>query len=74
MASVWLCSLFCMCWDLHLTYELRGAEDALSVSGRQRSKPSVKGCGNSGIVSRSKFEMSPFKLLTVIGMGQAIDE
>ncbi|KAH7522789.1 hypothetical protein JRO89_XSUnG0107200 [Xanthoceras sorbifolium] len=31
----------------------RGAEDALSVSGRQRRKLSVKGCGNSGFVSRA---------------------
>ncbi|RZC13961.1 Protein XAP5 CIRCADIAN TIMEKEEPER isoform B [Glycine soja] len=35
----------------------RSAEDSCSVSERLRSKLSVKGCGNSGFVSRSKFEV-----------------
>ncbi|KAF4383679.1 hypothetical protein F8388_014179 [Cannabis sativa] len=60
--------------DLGLTFELRVAEDAVSVSVRLRSKLSVKGCGNSGNLSKSKYEMSPLKLLTVIGMGQVIGE
>ncbi|PON83416.1 XAP5 protein [Trema orientale] len=49
----------------------RVAEDAVSVSVRLRSKPSVKGCGNNGYLSRSRYEMSHFKLLIVIGMEQA---
>lgn len=52
----------------------RGVEDDLSVRERQRSNLSVNGCSDSGFVSRSKFEMSPFKSLIVIGMEQAIDE
>ncbi|KAG4999249.1 hypothetical protein JHK87_020321 [Glycine soja] len=35
----------------------RSAEDSCSVSERLRSKLSVKGCANSGFVSRSKFEV-----------------
>lgn len=49
-----VCSSLFVCG---LTYKLRGIEDALSVSGRQRSKLSVNGCGNSGFGSRSKFEV-----------------
>ncbi|KAJ6937077.1 XAP5 protein [Populus alba x Populus x berolinensis] len=52
----------------------RGAEDGVSVSERQRSKLSVKGCGNSGFVNRNRFEMSPLKSLTATGMEQAIEE
>jgi hypothetical protein len=46
--------------DLELTYELRGAEDAVSVSERQRSRLSVKGCGNSGFVNRNRFKVIIF--------------
>nr|ACU18064.1 unknown [Glycine max] len=46
----------------------RSAEDSCSVSGRLRNKLSVKGCGNSGFVSRSKFEMSLLKSRTATGM------
>ena len=46
--------------DLELTYELRGAEDAVSVSERQRSKLSVKGFGNSGFVNRNRFKVIIF--------------
>ncbi|KAF2301978.1 hypothetical protein GH714_031118 [Hevea brasiliensis] len=35
----------------------RGDEDAFSVSGRQRSKLSVKDCGNSGFMNRNRFEV-----------------
>ncbi|KAJ6402933.1 hypothetical protein OIU84_014941 [Salix udensis] len=52
----------------------RGAEDAVSVSERQRSKLSVKGFGNSGFVNRNRFKMNPLKSLTATGMEQAIEE
>ncbi|KAK6240819.1 hypothetical protein SCA6_006208 [Theobroma cacao] len=42
---------------LDLTFELRVDEDDLSVNGRQRSKQSVKGCGNSGFVNKSKLRV-----------------
>lgn len=42
---------------LGLTFELRVAEDAVSVSVRLRSKLSVKGCGNNGCLSRNKYEV-----------------
>jgi len=54
------------CMDLELTYELRGAEDAVSVSERQRSKLSVKGCGNSGFVNRNRFEVIIFMGLSYL--------
>ena len=43
---------------LDLTFELRVDEDDLSVNRRQRSKLSVKDCGNSGFVNRSKLRVS----------------
>ena len=46
-----------------LTFGHRSAEDSCSVSERLRSKLSVKGCANSGFVSRSKFEVSLLPLL-----------
>ena len=42
---------------LGLTFDLRGDEDTLSVRGRQRNKLSVKGCRDSGFLSRSRFEV-----------------
>jgi hypothetical protein len=42
---------------LVLTFDVRGDEETLSVSGRRRNKLSVKGCRDSGFLSRSKFEV-----------------
>lgn len=42
---------------LGLTFDLRGDEDALSVSGRRRNKLSVKDCRGSGFLSRSRFKV-----------------
>lgn len=53
--------------NLGLTNWLRGAEDALSVSGRQRSKLSVKGCGNSGFGSKSRFEVIYYSNPVLLG-------
>ena len=47
---------------LGLTFELRVAEDAVSVSVRLRNKLSVKGCGNNGYLSRNKYEVLHFDL------------
>ena len=52
-----MCLLLFVSVTLGLTFELRVAEDAVSVSVRLRSKLSVKGCGNSGYLSRSRYEV-----------------
>lgn len=52
----------------------RGDEDAVTVSERQRSKLSVKGCGNNGLVNKSKLKMNPLKSLTATGMELVTDE
>lgn len=40
-----------------LTFDVRGDEETLSVSGRRRNKLSVKDCRDSGFLSRSRFEV-----------------
>lgn len=52
--------------ELDLTFELRVDEDDLSVNGRQRSKQSVKGCGNSGFVNKSKLRVIFFLMLSSV--------
>lgn len=42
---------------LVLTFDVRGDEETLSVSGRRRNKLNVKGCRDSGFLSRSRFEV-----------------
>ncbi|KAH1236004.1 Protein XAP5 CIRCADIAN TIMEKEEPER [Glycine soja] len=57
VASLLFPFLFLSLLAVALTFGHRSAEDSCSVSERLRSKLSVKGCANSGFVSRSKFEV-----------------
>lgn len=45
---------------LELTFDVRGDEEILSVSERRRNKLNVKGCRDSGFLSRSRFEVMLF--------------
>lgn len=50
-----------MCIDFELTYELRGGEDVVSVSERQRNTLNEKGCRNSGNVNKNRFKVIVFQ-------------